>query len=357
MVRRSSVFGHVVLIAGLVLLGPTLSGADAVPPASSERKAEYRAETEKSVLELQQFRTEDSAPIETPRGNGLATLVQLNPAINAWLLLTLDDGRRANFHLENADPGARSIRLSHEGPAHLVIADALGEHACAPWTGTPSALQAARDAARPYVPLCDGRIFLRNPVRGSRTGLEWTTDFLRDQVWGGESIVGFIRRNFFRDLFAEHGTPSQVGSAVASAGDGSPALAATDPAAADTLVRPGTLGIALDNAPAGAVRLGSWYPATGLPGVYVSAVRPNVLAPAILTSARARVNALDQVESAALDFLVAFDLHSFDVGFELGTDHPRLGWSDRTVRRRRCATRRCPDPTASPVLHRSSPRE
>jgi hypothetical protein len=42
-----------------------------------------------------------------------------------------------------------------------------------------------------------------------------------------------------------------------------------------------------------------------------------------------RVQPLDGVESGALALLLAFDLARFELGFAIGTDHPRAGWADR----------------------------
>ena len=41
------------------------------------------------------------------------------------------------------------------------------------------------------------------------------------------------------------------------------------------------------------------------------------------------VNPLDEVELGALVYMVAFDLGVFDLGFAIGTDHPRVAWSER----------------------------
>ena len=38
---------------------------------------------------------------------------------------------------------------------------------------------------------------------------------------------------------------------------------------------------------------------------------------------------LDSVESAALTYLVAFDLSSFEAAYTLGTDHPKVTWATR----------------------------
>jgi hypothetical protein len=44
-------------------------------------------------------------------------------------------------------------------------------------------------------------------------------------------------------------------------------------------------------------------------------------------------NWLDGVENGADVYLVAFDMSRFEIGYELGTDHPDLGWSSRPAQR------------------------
>jgi hypothetical protein len=68
----------------------------------------------------------------------------------------------------------------------------------------------------------------------------------------------------------------------------------------------------------------------GRAGVFVAALTPSAI------DAGARVPGHppwqpDAVEAQALDIFVAFDLSAFDVAFALGTEHPRLGWSDHTA--------------------------
>ncbi len=51
--------------------------------------------------------------------------------------------------------------------------------------------------------------------------LERVTNFLRDHVWGGEQIVGFVKHEFFADAFIETsgaGAVSALEPAAASAG-------------------------------------------------------------------------------------------------------------------------------------------
>jgi hypothetical protein len=63
----------------------------------------------------------------------------------------------------------------------------------------------------------------------------------------------------------------------------------------------------------------------------VTTLRSDLVSPEIIQAQRGRVAALDPVESVALVYLVAFDLKQFDLGFRVGTDHPRFGWSDMVL--------------------------
>ena len=74
--------------------------------------------------------------------------------------------------------------------------------------------------------------------------------------------------------------------------------------------------------------MGAWYAAEDNPGIYVSVIQPDALAPEILRSYTHIVKSLDSVESTALVYLVAFDLDRFDLGFAIGTEHPRVDWSE-----------------------------
>lgn len=247
------------------------------------------------------------------------------PSNGAWALLTLDRGtpREVTYHLETAIDLAQPPRLDAAQGGRLLVRPLSGE-ACD--IGF-AALEAARRSARPYAPLCDGRLFLRNPARGRRTALEATTEFLRDHVWGGEQIIGFVRHQFYQDAFALHG-----GTA------GAPAPASTPPAnlpaarlrpeSATRLLVPTGLGIDVEGGRPG-LPVGRWMPVHQRPGVLVAVLVPSAIAAA--PEAGHPAWQPDSVEADALDFFVAFDLARFDVGFALGTEHPRLGWSDHTA--------------------------
>jgi hypothetical protein len=101
-----------------------------------------------------------------------------------------------------------------------------------------------------------------------------------------------------------------------------------DPVAFDRLLVPVNLELGLDGRSGGRVAVGHWYKVHGNPGIFVTTLRPDLVSPAVLEEQKGRVSALDSVETEALVYLVAFDLEQFDLGFRVGTDHPRVGWSD-----------------------------
>ena len=331
--RRTLRGGSRLFAAAALLASLCLPVAAAEPPAPPpEQAAQYRAETPKTILDLQQFRRSQSIAAEGAHGRrGRATLVELNPYSNTWFLLTLDWGDaagRTSFHLENPNPGGRHLRLDATEPHGLVIRDDGVTTNCDLWSGDPSTLGRAAASSLPYAPLCEGRLYLRNPVAGHRTDLERVAEFLRDHVWRGEEIVGFVRDQLLGDAYLERATPSPA-AGPAGAPPGAPRPAAVSDAYADRAVATEHLGIEVAGADSGRLRLGHWYAARNLPGVYVSVMQPQAISGEILASYPGVVSRLDDVEAAALDYLVAFDLTAFDLGFALGTDHPRVGWSPR----------------------------
>jgi hypothetical protein len=259
--------------------------------------------------------------VALPGTAGELVLTQLAPAANAWLLLSLPaaDGRGTrSVHLENADPSGQRIVLDAAAPGNLLITRGGVAVRCSVWPD--KALAQAVRARLPYAPVCDGRLFVRNTVPGNRSALEATTEFLRDHVWRGEQIIGFVKNEFYRDAFAERAASAAGATAADGATPpGAPPAARLRAAGPPPTMLASGLGIALV-APGRALLPGRWVGAAGLDGVWVSAAPPGALA-----------DGLDAVESAALAYLVAFDLGAFDLGFALGTEHPRLGWSARVL--------------------------
>ena len=300
-----------------------------------------------SILDLQRSRTSTSVELVASGSSPVrATLTQLNPAANAWLLLTLassDLRHSETYHLENAEPARQRVELDVAHPGALIIEAEGRADACVLWPG--AALAQARASQVPYASLCGGRLYLRNEVHGHRTTLEAATEFLRDHVWQGERIIELVRRDVYQDAFIRHGTPASAPVTEPTAASGAPPAArvaadrATPTLAAD--------GLGIDVGATTAFMPGRWVAATGVPGVYVSLVQPKAV---IAVEPRGAV--LDPVEADALDYLVAFDLSELALGFSLGTEHPRLGWSPRVLDARRGASSPGPDgiDSAAPLV-------
>lgn len=163
------------------------------------QESEYEQITKKSIVELQQFRTSES--IELKSGETV-TLTDLNPKINTWFLLkfTSKNGTKSKtYHIENVDPQNQTLKLAAEPAIHLAIDGGRSPFRCVPWRGSSTPLERAEQAQLPFSPFCGGRLYLHNKIKGTRTTLEATSEFLRDNVWLGENLVGFVKDNFFKD--------------------------------------------------------------------------------------------------------------------------------------------------------------
>ena len=311
----------VLLLAILTVIGSGVAAFAQSYEELIEQRSQYDAVRPKGILELQPFRHETSAVLpgsETP-----LRLTSLNPGINVWFLLELGpDGSRQSYHIENPDPAGQTVKLLSGYTPSLSV----NGTECAPWQGDPSELAAARDSGVPYAPLCQGRLYLRNQVSGTRTTLERTTEFLRDNVWKGEEVVRFVRDKFFKDSNFE--TTEVVGAAGLQDVTSGPVAARTEGGSVSRPVISALHGLGLAGSFNNLMTAGLWYPVAGLEDVYVSTIQPRMISREVLNGP-GKTNRLDSIESKASVYMVAFDLDRFDIGFALGTDHPAMGWSPR----------------------------
>jgi hypothetical protein len=322
---RMSVRAAMLLIAGDLEAAGSFTEPNSAAVAASQW-AQYQSDAPKTILELQPFRRTETVEFAAGSDPGAATLVDLNPQINAWFLLTLRStatGKLLSYHLENPQPRTQMLELSRDDPYGIEISVDGRALDCKLWQGgavTP--LEQAQRPGLPYAPLCGDRLFLRNEVAGSYTHLERVTNFLRDHVWGGERIVGFVRKQFYEDAFIEKADPG-VGSSAGlnpnSSGGGPRAPQVTAAFTAQSVI-PEHLGIDL-GVGSGALVMGRWYPIRDEAGMFLSLVEPQAVGG----------RTLDSIEASAVDYMVALDLSRFDLGFALGTDHPRVGWSERVL--------------------------
>ena len=332
----------ILLAVGGVLALVTLEQAGTPESQRAQNAEEYNAEVPKTIIELQQFRQTSSIKLHSSPGNtGTATLVNLNPAINAWYLLSVtwkEGTSGTSWHLENPRPRETKV-FFEEKSSGLVIAEGNNRFSCDLFgTGASSnALEQGQHSPLIYYPLCGGRLYLRNHAKGARTALEAATEFLRDQVWGGEKVI-ILFHHLLADRYRDNtesanGNQAAKGPAAATTAD-YPLPALIDPAHGSPVAVPATLGIALERESSirNNMAPGAWYPAAGNAGVYVSIVEPGFIAPAILAGYRNVVSSLDKVEASSLCYLIAFDMDRFELGYSRGTGYPGVEWSDRVTK-------------------------
>ncbi|PID36772.1 MAG: hypothetical protein CR993_03875 [Rhodobacterales bacterium] len=311
------------LALGIGLFGGAALAEEARPPEFAAQWETYLQSEVANVIEFAPMREVQEAAL--PDGRQVR-LTALHPGVNRWYLLEIEDekGRVRSYHLENADADYWRYSLSDEA---LVISAGLQRYSCRPWAAQdgPSELEKAAQTGLPYAPICEDRAYLRNRVSGSRTNREAVSDFLRENVFFGDKLVNLIKGTFFEDAFLETGEEAEgleAGEMVAALGVAN--------LSRRPVLRTG-MGLPVEGAEGG-MEAGGWYAVTDAQGVYASVVRPGLIAEEIL-SARDGANWLDGTERNADVYLVGFDLSRFDIGYELGTDHPGLGWSSRPPRR------------------------
>lgn len=305
---------------GILCLGvsPGLAqGIDLPPRAIVDQQLEVLAsDIPGSLMALQPFR--NTQAITGEDGTRYA-LTSLNPNVNSWFVLevTPEAGRTQSYHLENADPEVWSIRLDDRDGAAFLIEGEGEARSCSPWGDE---LPEASDSGLPYAPLCDWSLYLRNPVSGNRTTREAVAEFLRDNVLFGDSIVNLIKGAFFEDAFMVDslGFEDEIVDGVELLGHAN--LARTPQ------MRP-SMGFDLEGTADGAMTAGSWYAVNEAPGIYASVMQPGMVAQEVLDVPGA--NRLDGIESRSDVYLVAFDMSQFEIGYEVGTNHPGVEWSPR----------------------------
>ena len=309
------------LLGAAVCAGPALAQT---PQQLAAQWAQYEEVRAKTIVELQPFRLEQNA--RDPAADLPLRLITLNPAVGAWYLLQVwanPNGKPDNFHIENPDPARQQVTFDDGARPALIIRRDGKELRCRPWVGE---LTVAGQSALPYAPICSGRLFLRNKVPGNRTNLEAASEFLRDNVWGGESIVRFFKNTFFADSELENS--EDVAADAADTGANGPAPMLIDAALAERPVISTQLDLGLQDGDAGKMAVGAWYSVAGARGVFASAFQPRRISKEVLEGP-GRTNWLDSVERNATGYMVGFDMTQFDIGWAKGTDHPALGWSPR----------------------------
>lgn len=305
---------------------PSLTG----PPLAPARQAGvYAAHTAKSVLENQPHRQTTSQAYTLADGAPrTATLVNLAPSIGVWFLLSLTapNGESTVWHLENPLGTRSGVYLDAGHPLGLVLDNDTPP--CELWASEPGPLDEARASGRAYSPVCNGRLMLRTPTTGHKTTLEWTADLLRDHVYGGDRIANTVKQTLFVDAAR---VTAELGELAASRPTGGPVPADVSPSARGRLLSAADLALPVEGAAGRQMVVGAWYPVHATPGVWASVFEASSVSMEVLERTAGRAAPLDAGESSALVYTAAFNLADFELGYEVGTDHPRVDWSGRVL--------------------------
>jgi hypothetical protein len=283
---------------------------------------------------------EDGKTVKTPER--LLELVNLNPLIGSWFVLTMQTGKEKKiFHIELQVPETDQLHLSQNG-LKIIRADGAAsvEINCESFDDAlTKQLLADQKNNFSYSEICNKRALVRHQITGRQTAKEFVSGFLRDNIWGGEQITTAVKETFFQDKFLLSAKPEKEDAASAA----QPPVPAPKPEAAagplpgliDESFRGNTLvisefGIKLVGNPE-KLKVGEWYEIEGQPGMFASVVEAGMVEKSILNSHKNIVGALDRIESDAIALLIAFRKDHFDAGFMIGTDHPRVDWSERAL--------------------------
>ena len=290
-------------------------------PVIQQQYGAFKRDFTRPMRDFQPFR--ETKTVTSAEGKEIS-LTSLNPRFNSWFLVDLKRTLRVtttdSFHLELANPEDTILSLSGGDEPTLIFDNNGAMMRCAPWTGRITELDRAKSSGLPYAPICDNNAFVRNVVRGNRSSREAVAEFLRDNVVFGESIVTLIKGSFYEDAYMSSGEVIDGGNAGEIAAALGKAQLSNHP------VFRAYFGFELEGADGG-MQAGSWYAVKDAPGIYASAMQPGMVSRDVLNVGR--TNGLDGVESRADVYLVAFDMTNFELGYEVGTDHPRLDWSPR----------------------------
>ena len=296
-----------------------------------------------NIVGLQKNLKKSSIQHGTATKSGQINLYDLNQDISVWYLIeTINNQKKAEttiLHIENPWPEEQTITLDPTYELGIIITSAKkkSRERCRLWQQhDPTRLIKAFRKPFPYVSICNGRLFLRNRTKGLYTQKEWVAEFLRDNVWGGDSLTAIVKKTLYKDKYLL--TPSEASGLLAQesqrdSGSLGPPAAKLAKEFQSSLVPQGDLGLTLKHSePGGLLAYGKWYGIKDEPFMFTSVVQPKIVATEILKSYKKRVNKLDYIERDALVYLVAFDLDAFELRYSLGTDHPKVEWSGRTPR-------------------------
>ena len=329
---------------------PTPAPTQTVTSVTPEPPKIVKPKKISSVIDLQPNAKRDQVniPASEKQEDGKAVktaehtleLVNLNPVIGSWFVLTIQTGKeKKSFHIELQVPETDQLQLSPTG-LKIMRADGAGsvEVSCETFDDAlMKRLVAERKNNLSYSEICEKRALVRHQITGRQTAKEFVSGFLRDNLWGGEQITTVVKETFFQDKFLLSAKPEKENATATPQTPAPKPEAPAGPLAGriDEAFRGNTLvisefGIKLVGNPE-KLTVGEWYEIEGQPGMYASVIEAGMVEKSILNSHKNIVGALDRIETDAIALMIAFRKNQFDAGFMIGTDHPRVDWSERAL--------------------------
>ncbi|MGE0173568.1 MAG: hypothetical protein AB7T49_12295 [Oligoflexales bacterium] len=319
------------------------SPTPASPTPPKEAVEPVRPKSKTTIIDLQSYLFSQNATFKNQAGEeGSVELINLNEKINMWFILKVTwpkDKTTTQYHIENAYPESQRLGLSANFPNGIIISkidkDNKAEQNCPLWASeSQSPLREASAKSQPHVLLCDGKLFLRNKIEGYRTLKEWAVEFLRDNVWGGETITTMVKETIYKDKYlisADDGDKEP--STGHFRGQHFPQDAKVDREFSGVLLEPKELGLTVDNRDNSENKMfsGRWYELKGRQGIFVSMMAPEHIDRDILEANKKTTGSIDSIEAKAISYATAFDLNQYKVHFVVGTEHPRVDWSERAL--------------------------
>lgn len=287
------------------------------------------------ILDLQEYKKAKKISfLASGNARGEAELVNINPKVNVWYVLKITWPHKQveeSFHLENIFPASQTLSLKKGFHTGIVIRSGAEEFPCKLWSLDGAEIKLAQYNKKPFSELCDNKIYLRNKIEGYRTTKEWVVEFLRDNIWGGEAITNMVKSTIYKDRYLVDADVKgdKNKKDLRTSGLASPKMATLSEKARGSLIEIGELGIDFQGREREEMAVGDWYQSKAQKGAFVSIIKPDLISEDILQSHSSYVKSLGEVESQAISYLIAFDLDFYKLNFSIGTEHPRVGWSNR----------------------------
>jgi hypothetical protein len=282
--------------------------------------------TDGTVMVIQPFQTTTTV---TLADQSRLWLTDINPNVRGRYLLVRQRAGRNDYNFVDIENPIREQAVSL-GESGLVVTQGDTRVSCA--FRTVDGRDLFVPMGQPITPFCEGRLLVRSQQGGYRTTEEAATSLLRSMGGIGESLISIYKTTVGQDANLERAGSAQANGAA-------PEQTTTVALPRQAPVNPGNANqvfpinrLAVQVAPPATrttLRPGLWYPTANQQGVAISLIAPRQIDPSVMQRNANLVHPLDDVESDAIVYLMAFDTATYTLNYRVGTDHPGVEWSSR----------------------------